>query len=58
MKVQNAQPNVEQTEQEAPVENRQSWEQPKLERLHVSLDTAASKGSFADGSRMSNIPSN
>jgi hypothetical protein len=37
------------TERESPVEDRQPWEQPKLERLHASLDTASSKGSGSDG---------
>lgn len=49
MEEQQVQPNVEQTEQDPPVEDRQPWEQPKLEQLHVSLDTAASKGSAIDG---------
>ncbi len=49
MEEQQTQPNVEQTEQESPVDERRSWEQPKLEQLHVSLDTAASKGSAIDG---------
>jgi len=50
MEDQQAQPIVEQTEQEFPVEERQLWEQPKVERLHVSLDTAGSNGSATDGS--------
>lgn len=37
------------TEQEPLVEECQPWEQPKLERLHVSLDTAVSQGSGTDG---------
>ena len=49
MEEQQTQPNVEQTEQESPVENRQPWEQPTLEHLHVSLDTAQKVGSLADG---------
>ena len=50
MEEQQTQPNVEQTEQEPPVEDRQPWEQPKLEQLHISLDTADSTGSNYDGS--------
>lgn len=49
MEEQETQTNVEQTEQEQRVETRQPWEEPKLQRLHVSLDTAASPGSFSDG---------
>lgn len=48
MEEQQTQPNVEQTEQESPVDERQPWEQPKLEQLHVSLDTAATGGSGND----------
>jgi hypothetical protein len=40
--------NVERPEQEPPGEERQPWEQPKLERLRVSLDTAADGGSGSD----------
>lgn len=49
MEEQQTQPNVEQTEQDVRVEERQPWEQPTLERLHVSLDTAGTKGSNTDG---------
>ena len=48
MEDQQTQPNVEQAEQEFPVEERQPWERPKLEQLHVSLDTAATSGSGND----------
>jgi hypothetical protein len=48
MEKQQTQTNVEQTERESPVDDRQPWEQPKLERLHVSLDTADSGGSGSD----------
>jgi len=51
MEEQQTQPNVEQTEQEFPVEDRQPWEQPTLEQLHVSLDTANSPGSGSDAGR-------
>jgi len=49
MEEQQSQPNVEQPEQDPAVEDRQLWEQPKLERLHASLDTAGSPGSVTDG---------
>jgi hypothetical protein len=49
MEEQQTQSNVEQTEHESPVDERQPWQQPKLEQLHVSLDTAASSGSNTDG---------
>lgn len=49
MEEQQAQPSVEQTEQEVSVEDRQPWEQPTLERLHASLDTAFGGGSNTDG---------
>jgi hypothetical protein len=49
MEEQPTQPNVEQREQDPTVDDRQPWEQPKLERLHVSLDTALAKGSNIDG---------
>ncbi|MCB0024279.1 MAG: hypothetical protein M9936_23650 [Caldilinea sp.] len=42
------QPGVGQTEHESLVEDREPWAQPKLEQLHVSLDTAAGGGSVAD----------
>lgn len=42
------QPNAAQTEQESLVDERQPWEQPKLERLHVSLNTANTGGSGSD----------
>ena len=48
MEEQQTQPNIEQSEQESLVEDRQPWAQPKLEQLHVSLDTAAGGGSVAD----------
>lgn len=43
-----AQPIAEQPEQESPVAERRPWQQPKLERLHVSLDTTNSPGSITD----------
>ncbi|MCB0038557.1 MAG: hypothetical protein KDD77_08195 [Caldilineaceae bacterium] len=49
MEEQQTQPGVQQIEQESLVEDRQPWEQPKLEQLHVSLDTAAGGGSNNDG---------
>ena len=49
MEEQQTQHSVEQTKQEAPVEDRQPWEQPTLERLHASLDTAFGGGSSTDG---------
>ena len=49
MEDQQTQPNVEQAEQEFPVDERQPWERPKLEQLHVSLDTSADPGSASDG---------
>jgi len=42
------QSSVAQTKQEQVIEVRRSWQQPKLERLHVSMDTTNSPGSFAD----------
>lgn len=56
MDEQKTQVNVEQTDREPPVEEIQPWEQPKLERLHVSLDTANSKGSNSDGTRSTKFP--
>ncbi|MCB9123871.1 MAG: hypothetical protein H6643_05050 [Caldilineaceae bacterium] len=41
--------DAEQTDQSPPVETLQPWQQPKLERLNVSLDTANSIGSGTDG---------
>ncbi len=35
--------------QEAAPTPRRAWERPVLQRLHVSLDTAAGGGSFTDG---------
>ena len=49
MEEQQTQPSVEQAELELPVDDRQPWEQPTLEQLHVSLDTAFGGGSFTDG---------
>jgi hypothetical protein len=39
------------TEQQAPSQSepRQPWQRPTLQRLHVSLDTALTKGSNTDG---------
>ena len=48
LEAQETPPNLGQTKQEPPVEERQPWEQPKLEQLHVSLDTAATSGSGND----------
>lgn len=45
------QPKTDQSEQDPPVEERRRWQQPTLERLHVSLDTTNSKGSGSDGTR-------
>lgn len=56
MEEQQTQPNVEQTKLDRPVEDRRSWEQPKLERLHVSLDTANLPGSGGDGQNGTNFP--
>jgi len=41
----NAQPQA-QPQEAAP---RRAWERPVLQRLHVSLDTASTSGSAADG---------
>ena len=49
MDEQTTQPRVERAEQDLPIDERQPWQQPRLERLHVSLDTANSKGSGSDG---------
>lgn len=49
MEEQQTQLNGEQSDVELSVDDRQSWEQPKLEQLRVSLDTAGSPGSQADG---------
>lgn len=51
MEQQDVQPRIDQPEQDPPVEDRRRWQQPKLERLRVSLDTANSKGSNSDGTR-------
>ncbi len=37
-----------QTQATAPTPQR-TWERPTLQRLHISLDTAGSKGSNTDG---------
>ena len=44
------------TPQEEPNQTapRQTWQRPTLRRLHVSLDTALSKGSGADGTAVTN----
>ena len=49
MDEQTTQPRVERAGQDPPIDERQPWQQPRLERLHVSLDTANSKGSGSDG---------
>ena len=41
--------DADQTDQSPPVDALQPWQQPKLERLNVSLDTANSIGSGTDG---------
>jgi len=41
--------DADQTDQSPPVDALQPWQQPKLERLHVSLDTANAAGSGGDG---------
>lgn len=43
-----AHPDVEWIEQDLSVKVLEPWQQPKLERLHVSLDTANSPGSGND----------
>ncbi|MCB0038558.1 MAG: hypothetical protein KDE24_15545 [Caldilinea sp.] len=55
MEEQQTQPSVEQTEQEASVEDRQPWVQPTLEQLHVSLDTALKGGSGGDGGQATSV---
>lgn len=40
-------------QQEAAPTPRRTWERPVLQRLHVSLDTAAGAGSIADGQNSS-----
>ena len=49
MEQQQTQASSERMEQEQFADARQTWQQPKLERLQISLDTALTKGSGSDG---------
>jgi len=49
MEEQQTQPNVEQKELDLQVDERQQWEQPKLEQLVISVDTSLTQGSASDG---------
>ncbi|MCB0190084.1 MAG: hypothetical protein KDE31_37690 [Caldilineaceae bacterium] len=55
MEQQQTQVSSNRVEQKPLTDELQPWQQPKLERLHVSLDTANSFGSSPDGGASTGI---